>query len=407
MSAMRLTLVQGGFFRTYGCPECISNSHEGYAVGGFVLQRPGLPLPPAPDGRPLDYASTFYPGTSNPRDAGLVSIGSGESRSNIDLTVRLLSTVSVEGVLIGPEGPMPHVTVSLAPPAVNLGDFETPGVATAITDGQGQFLFLSVIPGDYTLSGNIASEANAATGQAARRLWALQPVVVGDKGLAGLTLAMQPGTSLSGRVEFRTDSGPAAQPSQRQVLTLQPVGAVFWRGLQTVIQPDGSFRSVGDAPGRYIINASSPPGWFWQRTTLAGNALLDDAIELGSAELSGLVLTFGQTTNRVSGRVSDETGAPDLSATVIVFPADSSLWRQGIFGRRTRSAHTTSAGAYEIATLPPGDYFLAAVGKVPGQEWQDPELLERLTASAARVTIGVEDQKIVALRTATLPGRVR
>ena len=38
-------LAQSGFFRTWGCPTCISNSHEGHHVAGFVLQRPGVPLP--------------------------------------------------------------------------------------------------------------------------------------------------------------------------------------------------------------------------------------------------------------------------------------------------------------------------------------------------------------------------
>ncbi len=71
-TAMRSELIQSGFARTYGCPTCISNSHEGHHVGGFVLQRPGAPLPPAPDGRPLGFANTFYPGTSRARDAIVV-----------------------------------------------------------------------------------------------------------------------------------------------------------------------------------------------------------------------------------------------------------------------------------------------------------------------------------------------
>ena len=123
-SAMRLELIQSGFARTYGCPTCISNSHEGHHVGGFVLQRPGAPLPPAPDGRPLGFANTFYPGTSQPREATVVSLGSGESRTDLDLVVRLTPTVTVAGVLTGPDGPMKHMTLSLVPPGTDLDDFE-------------------------------------------------------------------------------------------------------------------------------------------------------------------------------------------------------------------------------------------------------------------------------------------
>ena len=82
---MRSELIQSGFFRTYGCPECISNSHEGHVVASFVLQRPGTPLPPAPDGRPLGFANTFYPGTSRAQEATVVSLGSGEARTDLDV----------------------------------------------------------------------------------------------------------------------------------------------------------------------------------------------------------------------------------------------------------------------------------------------------------------------------------
>ena len=121
---------------------------------------------------------------------------------------------------------MPHVTLSLAPPAANLGDFETL-VRYAITDGRGHSCFSRSF---------LVTTPERAIASGPRRNWSGRTTGLGvatggsrDKGLAGLTLAMQPGRPLSGRVEFRTDSGPAAQPSQRQVLTLQPRALCFWR----------------------------------------------------------------------------------------------------------------------------------------------------------------------------------
>jgi hypothetical protein len=404
-SAMRSELIQSGFARTYGCPTCISNSHEGHHVGDLVLQRPGAPLPPGPDGRPLGFANTFYPGTSRPRDAIVVPLGSGESRTDVDLSVQLTPTVTVTGVLTGPEGPMKHMTLHLVPPGTDLDDFERAGVATAITDGRGAFTFLAITPGEYTLSSSLVRLTNELTGEG-RVLWASQSLNVSDTGIARLTLTMQPGVQTSGRVEFRSASGVANLPSQRQVLVLFPIRVELSRTLPVVVQPDGTFRSTGNPPGRYFINASSPPGWFWQTTSIAGKLVPDEMIELGSAEISGLVLIFGQTTNRVSGRVSSADGAPDPDAAVIVFPADSNAWREGIImSRRARKVLATSAGSYDIATLAPGDYYLAAVRTRLALNWQDAEFLERLIAGATRVTLGAEDEKIVALRTITLSGR--
>jgi hypothetical protein len=280
------------------------------------------------------------------------------------------------------------------------------GVATAVTDVRGAFVFLGVVPGDYVLSSAVLRVANEATGEG-RPLWASQPVNVGETGLTGLMLAMQPGVRMTGRVEFKSSSGVVNRPSQRQTLNLQPLSALTWRTLPAVVQTDGTFRSAGDPPGRYTLNASSPPGWFWQTTTLGGKPVIDELIELSSSELSGLVLTFGQTTNRVSGRVSDSNGAPDPDAAVVVFPADSTAWREGVFtSRRERKVHVSSAGSYDVTTLAPGDYYITAISTQLSLNWQDPQFLERLVAGASRVTLGAEDQKTAQLRTIT-PGRER
>ena len=270
-SAMRSELIQSGFARTYGCPTCISNSHEGHHVGDFVLQRPGAPLPPAPDGRPLGFANTFYPGTSRARDAIVVPLGSGESRTDLDLSVQLTPTVTVAGVLTGPDGPMKHMMLSLAPPGTDLNEFEPGGVATAITDDGGAFAFLAITPGEYTLSSSLARLTNELKGEG-RVLWASQSLNVGDTGIAGLTLTMQPGVpdERKGGVQKRVRRREPAIAAPGDLLF--PIRAELSRTLPVVVQPDGAFRSTGNPPGRYNINASSPPGWFWQTTSIARQA---------------------------------------------------------------------------------------------------------------------------------------
>jgi protocatechuate 3,4-dioxygenase beta subunit len=402
---MRRTLLQSGFTRTYGCPTCISNSHEGHHVNGFVLQRPGVPLPPAPDGRPLGFANTYYPGTTRLSDATAISLASGESRTDLDLPLRFVPTVSVSGTLIGPDGPMAHTLLTLAAPGSSARDIDGAGYLGAVTDSRGAFSFLAVTPEEYLLSSQLMLLTSEQTGQG-RALWASQPLAVGDADVTGLTITMQPGIPISGRAEFKSGSSVVSAPPQRKVVLLQPIRAQFWRTLQAVVQPDGTFRSVGDSPGRYLLYASSPPGWFWQTTSRGGKPLLDDLIELGATEMSNLVITFSQTTNGVSGRVSDGNGAPDSDAAVLVFPADSNAWRQGIFStRRARQVNATSTGSYSMQTLAPGEYYMVAVSRALVRNWQTPQFLERLIPGAVRVTLGAEEEKTAALRTFTPSGR--
>ena len=404
-SEMRRTLLQSGFTRTYGCPTCISNSHEGHHVNGFVLQRPGVPLPPAPDGKPLGFANTYYPDTQRVSDAIFISLGSGQSRTDLDLSLRIGQAVSVSGVLNGPDGPMAHMLLTLVPPGIPGFDIDGSGYSGAISDSRGAFSFLAVAPGEYRLSAQLLSFTNEMTGEG-RGLWASQPLVVGDTDIAGLTITMRPGVAISGHEEFNHGSAAASPLTERKVITFRPLYAQLWRTLPAVVRPDGTFRSLGEAPGRYLLNASSPPGWFWQSTSLAGKPLPDDVIDLGATEISDLVITFGQTTNGVSGRVTDASGAPDPDATVIVFAADSNMWREGIFStRRARKVLATSAGLYAVETLAPGEYHVVAVSTRLAFDWQSPSFLERLMPGATRVTLGAEEQKTVSLRTFTPAAR--
>ena len=392
-----------GFFRTWGCPECISSSHEGHHVGGLVLQRPGSYLPPAPDGRPLGFANTYYPGTSRASEATLISLGSGESRTDLDLVLRLTPTVTVAGVLSGPDGPMANTMLRLASMDADYDAFDPAGVATAITDGRGAFTFLGITPGEYMLNSQLILDFNETTGQG-KRLWTFRPLSVGEAGLSGLAITLQPGVRMNGSVEFRNASAIVRGPEGRQPVSFHPVDGQPSRTMQAVVQPDGRFRSLGEMPGRYMISAYAPPGWYWHTASLNGKPLPGEILELGSTEISGLLLTFKQTTNRVSGVVTSSTGAPDPDAAVVLVSVDSPVCRSGtFFNRHCRSMLTTTLGTYEAATLSPGDYYVAAFSRRVAVNTQDPEFVARLIAAGAtRITIGPEDEKNVPLRTLTI-----
>ena len=95
-----------------------------------------------------------------------------------------------------------------------------------------------------------------------------------------------------------------------------------------------------------------------------------------------------------------------------MFPADTTLWREGIFStRRMRFRHATSAATFELDALPPGDYYIAAVSARLTAAWHDPPflsqaleaqgLLERLIPGATRFTLGDGEEKTISLKTFT------
>jgi hypothetical protein len=395
-SALRSELIASGFRL---------QTNEGHRMGDFILQRFGPPLPLSPDGQALAYATTLHPGTVNPRDAAVITLGSGESRMGVDVPIRFSPTVRVSGIASGPDGPITHLTVRLLPPnGADLADLEPAGAATAVTNASGAFAFLAVSPGEYVLRTALVSGSDS-TGEGLS-LWAAQPLTVGDTDLAGLAVTLQPGVRVSGRVEFRDAPGMVPSAPERIVVGLRPIGSQLWRSLPGVVRPDGTFVTVGDPPGRYVLHTASASGRVWEATSIGGKPVADEIIELDAGDVTDVVLTFSRETTRVSGSIADASGAPDAETEVIVFPADSASWREGIFdNRRLRGARASSAAAFEISGLAPGEYYIAAIGTRVAMGWLDPTFLERLIPAATRFTLGAGEDKTLSLRTLTLPNR--
>jgi hypothetical protein len=165
-----------------------------------------------------------------------------------------------------------------------------------------------------------------------------------------------------------------------------------------VVKPDLTFTSAGDPPGRYILNVLAPAGWSFQSATLGGKPVVDDLIDLRSSDVSGLVVTFAPAPAGVSGSIAENASATNAGTDVIVFPADSGAWREGIFvRRRVHRVRATSARTFEITALAPGDYYIAAVSSRFTAQWQDASFLERLIPGATRFTLAGSEKKHLSL----------
>jgi hypothetical protein len=63
---------------------------------------------------------------------------------------------------------------------------------------------------------------------------------------------------------------------------------------------------------------------------------------------------------------------------------------------------TGPTGAYKIAGLPPGSYYVAAVADEFAADWQDPKFLGMLAQGAAQVTLDDGQKKTQNVRTIQL-----
>jgi transcriptional regulator GlxA family with amidase domain len=102
----------------------------------------------------------------------------------------------------------------------------------------------------------------------------------------------------------------------------------------------------------------------------------------------------------ISGHVSDATSTPIRNYSVVVFSTDRAKWIAP--SRFLRLARPTQDGSFEVTGLPPGEYMVAAVDPIDGDDasgdWQKPETLERLSFRAVRVMLAERQRYMTVLR---------
>jgi protocatechuate 3,4-dioxygenase beta subunit len=440
------SVVNSDLYRELTSSAAPSASSPGFRVGDLMLMNPfgrgsfGSSPPPTPtdSGQLLLYTTQFFPSARTPARATVITLESGQNRAGVDFQLKLVPTVRLSGTVVGPDGPARNFGLRLLP-----SGYEDPSsasgleMASTVTDGGGEFTFLGVTPGEYTLKAlrvprapitpspmttvevtgpnglvvGMSSSAGTLTPAplpADPTLWAVKSLTVGETNVTGISVSLLPGARLSGRLTFEGKDSPAPEQIQRATISISLMsGPVTTEAtIARRIEGDGRFATGGYPPGRYIVTAFMPSAgpvaspWTFKSVTVGGRAVEDDGLEIGAEDISDLVIAFTDQPPEFSGTVTDRANKPDQSASVVVIPADSQVWRQGIINsRRVRIVRTTTAGTYTVTALPSGRYVVVALEDSTLADWQDPKMLEKLFALGTPITIGDGEKKTLALTT--------
>jgi hypothetical protein len=409
---------------------------SGFVIDGMERQiAQGTPVLPqaATRGAPLYvYPTQFFPGTPSAPQAATLTLKSGQERGGVDLTLRPAKAARVSGHVIGPDGPVGNVGLRLVPEG---DDFATEIETSATMSGaSGEFTFIGVVPGQYAVKvmrvprppaapmsnvtsvqiggGAMISTSSATPGAAPPgvppepTLWASVPVGVTDTDVTGLSITLQTGARLTGRVEFDgAKERPDAQALARIPITVERADRGTNAGPGVGIPPgrvdeSGTFKTYGIPGGKYFVRVlGAPPGWTLRSVTSEGRDISDMPFDVGSADVGNIVITFTDRQTKVTGVVRDVSGNLDPDALVVVFPADSAAWTSfGLNPRRMRAIRTTKSGTYTFG-FPPGEYVIAAVKEEHLGSWQYPEMLEALSRIGIHVRLTEGDTRTQDLKT--------
>jgi hypothetical protein len=268
----------------------------------------------------------------------------------------------------------------------------------------GTFSIASVPPGRYVA---IARSGGGRGGGTALRV-GTQAVVVNGQNIEGLTLALQPGVTLSGNITVESAGTPA--PSDYSVFRIDvpevnPLpfggggrgGGPLGGGGRS--EKNGTFTVPNLLPGLHYVRVSGggvqgagQASWTVKSVTVGGQDVSDAPLEIKPGQnIDNVSVVLTDRTTDLSGTVRNAKNEGVSALTVIVFSAEPQYWRPQ--SRRINAARTDQSGTYRVRNLPPGDYLMVAVDDVEQGEWFDPAYLEKVRQDATRISISEGEKK--------------
>ena len=401
------------------------------------------PGPPPARGRGISYAPVYYPGSPDAANAALVTVGAGDERSGIDFEIAPVPTATVSGVVLGLDGtPSAGASIGLVPVS-NASDLlsQIVGRLAGRPSQDGTFSLAGVTPGRYRLTARakppsapdakdaedpmtMATALLTGGGSVGATLWGEEEVEVSGQDVSGLTIRLQNGLSVSGRVVVDT-TGPAPDLTQMRVaLGTTPAGSSpsdlamsMMTAVGVTAAKDGTFRIAGLTPDRYRVTsgpaglrslvamvqpgaADSSPGDLTLKSAMwQGQDLADVALDLkAGVDVSGLVVTLTDRRTQVSGTVRDSAGRPTPNFPIVAFSTNRAMWFAG--SRRVQQARVLSDGKFTITGLPAGEYYVAALTDINLNELYEPSFLDSIVGAALKITLADGEKKTQDLKLA-------
>jgi hypothetical protein len=319
----------------------------------------------------MAYATTFYPGSTDARQAGRLKVESGgETQAN-------LAMETVPGVTVHPVCASEKCGGSITFSAVGVGGLEVL-VATRyfMQNPAIQQSLPGIAPGHYVV--RVTGEGGA-----------MRKVVDLAGGDATVSVSFQPPPKITGTVTYKNGVNPRG-PAFITMVNENTNTAV---GL--TIGADGSFSYANPPLARFRPVFGGAAGFFISQMSASGAEIHDGTFELVEGSPVELTIEASSDSGRVKGLVMNGE-KPVAGVLVVLAPRDKAT-----AAIPPRGFQTDSDGSYDFTNVPVGDYLLFTTERMD-LEYAIASAIEPYLAAATAVRI--ESHKVLT-ENLNMPGK--
>lgn len=341
-----------------------------------------------PDGTAQEtYATTFFPGTSDQKQAAVIDVSSGADQTGFDLQLQRLRAVRIRGRVSAAGAAPIAIAVGLQPIGSQPGTIRT----ALVRDPNGRFELDGVAPGKYVLTASTL-EFNNGSGASGELV-----IEVGDTDVEGIQLTLAPPQEVGGTIAV-PDGWQL--PAPFMVVLSQRKQRNGQRGGIGRVEPDGSFKIAAVSPGIYDLGLGStgPDDDLYVGSIRRGDEdVLANGLRVSTANADPVQIVLRANGGTIEAAVRTSKGDAQPDAVVMVLPDAPRRGQMALFGRCT----TDARGGCSVRGVAPGDYHVFAFAKDPGLDFRDPESTMSFEERAKAVSVAEGGHQSVELEPAT------
>jgi hypothetical protein len=375
--------------------------------GGAPPPPPPPGPPPVPIDNPETYLPVYFPGTTEVASATPIDLRAGGNVEGVNLTVVDVRPVRIRGQVLNGGRPAsgaqvsfyqrsnPNGSLTIRQTTANeMGTFEFRNVAsgsyevaaTVNAAGPGVVLLGTPLAASAGLTTAYVSTVRGGRNPGQPVLGVRVPVDVSSSDVDGLSLVLETGVNIAGKVAIEGNSSSDANPSLTGIrIQLQSDPLIPPLAIPPANpEPDGTFSVVGVTAGTYRVTVAGQPRNTYVKTArFAGVDILNNGLRIDGDPRGQLDIVLGSTPGSLDVVALDEKQMPESGVTLALVPDQPLVKRIDMY----RNATSDASGKVHWDGVIPGEYKIFAWEDVESGAWADPEFMRNFEDRGTSVRI--------------------